>query len=156
VFAVLWCVPAILFAAAAYELTLLVDLWGSYDGSARDAFVDFGETVATVAYLTMLVASVGAFVNALNPRPTWAVALFAPAGAAFVATRFYMYDPYYLPSLRRFSDDGSGETTWILGLLAAALVLCFLTRLMPRVGSIATAPFLFVLVMASLLASAGH
>jgi hypothetical protein len=153
---ILWSVPAVFLAAAAYELTLLLDLWGSYDGSARDGFVDAEETVAAVAYLTMLVGSVVAFVHAFYPRATWAVALFAPAAAGFVTTRFYTYDPYYLPSLRRYSDDGGAGTDWVLGMLAAALVVGVLSRLLPRAGSIATACVLPLLLITSLLASAGH
>jgi hypothetical protein len=30
---ILWSVPAVFFAATAYEVTLLLDLWGSYGGS---------------------------------------------------------------------------------------------------------------------------
>ena len=149
-FAALWVIPGILSAAALYEVTLLVD------GAARGGFFDFADTVATVAFFTMLVACLGALLNAVNPLPTWAVALFAPAAAAFVTARFYTYDPYYYPTLRRFSDDGGVGTTWVLGLLVAALVACFLTRLLPRFGSIATAVVLFVLVPTSLLTAAGH
>ena len=84
-----WAVPVVLIAAAAYELALLLDLWGSYDGSARDGFIDAEETAAAVAYLTMLVGSVVAFFHAFRPRAPWAVALFAPAAAVFMTTRFY-------------------------------------------------------------------
>jgi hypothetical protein len=104
----------------------------------------------------MLAGSVVAFVHAFHPRASWAVALFAPAAAAFVTTRFYTYDPYYLPSLRRYSDDGAASADWILGMLAAALVVGVLTRLLPRAGSVATACLLPLLLLTSLLASAGH
>jgi hypothetical protein len=149
-------VPALLLAAAAYELSLVLDLWGSYDGSPRDGFVDAEETVASVAYLTMLVGSVVAFVHAMRPRAPWAVALFAPAAAAFMTAKFYTYDPYFLPSLRRYSDDGAATAEWILGMLAASLVVGAAVRLLPRTGSIATTFILPWLLIVSLLASAGH
>jgi hypothetical protein len=151
-----WAVPVVLLAAAAFELTLLLDLWGSYDGSARDGFVDAEGTVSGVAYLTMLVGAVVAFVHAIRPRAPWAVALFAPAAAAFVTTRFYTYDPYYLPSLRRYSDDGASSAEWILGMLVASLVVGASARLLPRAGSLATTFMLPLLLVTSLLASAGH
>ena len=119
---VLWSVPVVLLAAAAFELGLLLELWGSYEGSAP------GEDV---------------------------VALFAPAAAAFMTARFYTYDPYYLPSLRRYSDD-SGATDFVLGMLAVAIVVGVLARLLPRVGSVATACLLPLLLITSLLASSGH
>ena len=146
-------VPAVLLAATAYELTLL--LWGSY-GSTPGAGVDGEETVAGAAFLTMLVGAFFAFGHALYPRAPWAVALFAPAAAAFMIARFHTYDPYYLPTLRRYSDDGGVGDRWILELLVVALVVGVVTRLVPRVGSIATA-FLMLLIMATtVLAGAGH
>jgi hypothetical protein len=151
---IFWAVPAVLFLAAAYELTLLVDLWGSYDGSASDGFIDAEENVAAAAYLTMFGGSVAAFVHAIFPRAVTAVALFAPAAAAFVITRFYVYDPYYFPTLRRYSDYT--DPTWVLGLCIAALVVGVLTRLLPRIGSIATVCIMFLLMITSVLVSAGH
>ena len=148
--------PAVLFGAAIYELTLLLDLWGSYDGSRRDGFVDAEETVAGVAYLTMLVGAGVAVVHAIQPRAPWAVAAFAPAAAAFMTARFYTYDPYFLPSLRRYSDDGATSAEWILLMLGASLAVGVLARLLPRAGSLATAVILPWLLITSLLASAGH
>jgi hypothetical protein len=157
-FMVLWSAPAaLLLAAAAYEATLLVDLWGIYPASPQDGFIDAEETVASLAHLTMLVGSVFAFVHAFYPRVPWAVALTAPAAAAFVTTRFYTYDPYFLPNtLRRYSDNGGVASDWVLGMLVAALVVGALTRLLPPIGSVATAFILPVLLMTSLLVSAGH
>ncbi len=153
---ILWSVPVVLFAAAAFELALALGLVGSYSGSVPGQGVEGEETVAGVAYLTMLVGSVVAVVHAFAPRVPRAVALFAPAAAAFMITRFYTYDPYYLPSLRRYSDDTGAWAYWVLGMLALALVVGFLTRRLPRVGSIATGCVLPLLWITSLLASAGH
>jgi hypothetical protein len=153
---ILWSVPIVLFAAAAYELALVLGLGGSYSGRVPGQDVEGEETVAAVAYVTMLAGSVVAFVHALKPRIPWAVALFAPAAAAFMTTRFYTYDPYYLPSLRRYSDYTGAWAYWVFGMLAAALVVGVLTRQMPRVGSIATGCILPLLLMTSVLASSGH
>ena len=153
---ILWSVPALLFAAAAFELALALGLVGSYSGRVPGQDVEGEETVAAVAYLTMLVGSVVAFVHAHYPRVPLAVALFAPAAAAFVSARFYTYDPYYLPTLRRYSDYTGALGYWILGMLAAALVVAVLTRQMPRAGSIATGCILPLLWITSALASGGH
>jgi hypothetical protein len=158
---ILWSVPAVLLAATAYEVTMVVDLWGSYpvphEGSARDGFVDAEETVAAVAYLTMLVGAIVAFVHARYPHLPWAVALFAPAAAAFMVTRFYSYDPYYQPSPQRYSESaGAAGAAWVLGLLAAALVVGVWTRRAARGGSIATGCILPLLWITSLLVSTGH
>lgn len=151
----LWLVPVVLFAAAAYELALALDLVGSYTATPGQD-VEGEETVAAVARLTMLVGAVVALVHAIRPRSTWAVALFAPAAAAFILARIYTYDPYYLPSLRRYSDEGDVLEWWIVGMLAVSIVVGFWCRLRPRAGSIATALMLPLLWLTSLLAAAGH
>ena len=150
---ILWSVPAVLLAATAYEVTLL--LWGSY-GRTPGEGVDGEETVAGIALLTMLVGAFFAFGHAFYPRVPWAVALFAPAAAAFLTARFHTYDPYYLPSLRRYSDNGGVGDRWVLEMLVAALVVGVLTRLVPRVGSIATAFLLLLILGTTVLAAAGH
>jgi hypothetical protein len=150
-------VPVVLFGAAALELALAIGLVGDYSGRVPGQDVDGEETVAAVAYLTMLVGSVVAFVHARYPRVPWAVALFAPAAAAFMTTRFYTYDPYYLPSLQRYSEStGAAGVAWVLGLLTAAVVVGVWTRRAPRVGSIATGCIMPLLWITSLFMSTGH
>jgi hypothetical protein len=146
-------VPAVLFAAAAYEVSLL--LWGSYGSTPGEDPAGEG-TVAGIAFLTMLVGSCFAFGHAFYPSAPWAVALFAPAAAAFLITRFHTYDPYYLPTLRRYSDDGAMSDRWVLEMLVAALVVGILTRLVPRVGSVATAFLMLLILGTTVLAGAGH
>jgi hypothetical protein len=154
---VLWSVPVVLVAAAAFELALALGLVGSYSGRVPGEDVEGEETVAAVAYLTMLVGSVVAFVHARYPRVPWAVALSAPAAAAFMTARFYTYDPYYLPSRQRYSEGwGAAGGAWVLGLLAAALVVGVWTRRAPRAGSIATGCVLPLLCITSLFMSTGH
>jgi hypothetical protein len=77
-----WIVPVYLLGAAAYELTLVID--GRTDNH-------------TVAFITMLAMLVGAGLSLLSiplSGPVWAVVSLAPTAAAFVAARFYTYDPY--------------------------------------------------------------
>src|ERR671914_17796 len=49
------------------------------------------------------------------------LALLAAAGAGFVLARFLAYDPYYLPTLRRFSEGGNVRGAWIALVVAACL-----------------------------------
>jgi hypothetical protein len=154
---ILWSVPVVLFAAAAYELALALGLTGNYSGRAPGQDVEGEETVAAVAYLTMLAGAALAFVHAFYARATGPVALFAPAAGAFMITRFYTYDPYYLPSLQRYSENnGPWALGWVLAMLAAALVVGVWTRRTPRAGSIATGSILPLLCITSLWMSTGH
>jgi hypothetical protein len=128
-----WIVPVYLLGAAAYELTLVID--GRTDNH-------------TVAFITMLAMLVGAGLSLLSiplSGPVWAVVSLAPTAAAFVAARFYTYDPYYGTTLRRYSDDGAMEPAWVWLLAAAALVVGALARRSPRIGAVATAAVLVLL-----------
>jgi hypothetical protein len=152
----LWSVPAVLLGAAAYELALAVGLIGSYAGLAPGEGIEGEETVAGVAALTMVVGVVLAGLHARRPHCPWAVALFAPAAAAFMIARFYTYDPYYLPTLRRYSDGGAVPTGWIFFMLAVSLAAGVSARARPRSGSVATALVLPFVLATFTLASDGH
>ena len=58
--------------------------------------------IAVAGMLALLVAAGATFVRSLETRDRVAVfVLLAPVGAAYLIARWYSFDPYYLPSLRR-------------------------------------------------------
>jgi hypothetical protein len=122
-----WIVPAYLFGAAVYQLTLVVE--GRTDN----------KTVAFVTMLAMLVGAGVALVSIPIGRRVWAVVSLAPAAAGFVVLRFYTYDPYYSPTLRRYSDAGAIGPAWVWVVAAAALVAGVVAWRVPRTGAVATA-----------------
>ena len=152
----LWAVPAVLLAAAIFELALAIGLVGSYSGRVPGEAPEGEDTVAAVASLTMLGGSAVALLHAIRPRQPWAVACFAPAAAAVMTARFYTYDPYYLPTLRRYSDEGGLPDAWILVTAAVAIAVGIATGLRPRGGSIATASMMIWLFLTFALSAAGH
>jgi hypothetical protein len=82
--------------------------------------------------------------------------LLAPAGAAFVVARFYTYDPYYAPTLRRMSEDGFVAGWWVFALVSMSLLAGVLATARTRLGMTAC---LVVLVLSALTAIAeggGH
>src|SRR5438093_7441124 len=104
----------------------------------------------------MLVGAALAGMNARRQRCSWAVAFFAPAAAPFMLARFYTYDPYYLPTLRRYSDGGAVPAAWIFSILAVSIVVGISTRVRPRTGSMASALILPLVLLTFLFASDGH
>jgi hypothetical protein len=82
--------------------------------------------------------------------------LLAPAGATFVLVRFYAFDPYYAPSLRRFSEGGLVAPGLVYVLALIALVTAAVTRARPRFGRAATAVVLVVCAVAALAEAGGH
>jgi hypothetical protein len=86
----------------------------------------------------MLLGAALAFVAGAMRRQPVAVAAYAPAAAAFLVTRFYSYDPYYAPSLRRHSEVGNVAPVWVWLSAAAAVAVGALTVAVRRAGALAT------------------
>jgi hypothetical protein len=78
------------------------------------------------------------------------------AAAAFLVARFYSYDPYYAPYLRRMSEDGLVAGRWIAFLVAATLVSGLLVRRWPRVASAGTALGMWAIALTAAVAGLGH
>jgi hypothetical protein len=83
-------------------------------------------------------------------------AFLGVAAAALVIASFYAFDPYYLPTMRRYSDGGTFSPTWVyavagLGLLST--VLC-LTR--PRIGFVVNGPALLLCAFTVMFVGVGH
>jgi hypothetical protein len=150
----IWCVPAALVAAAAYELAFM--LWGSYSG------LEPGQSPSgrTLAELIAMVAMVAAFVVAIAgiTRPVLrpVLAILAPAAAAFVLARFFTYDPYYFPTLHRYSDGGILPLGWVLLVTGMGLLAGVTARLRPRAGSPATIVVLLLLLFNFVWMGTGH
>ena len=72
-----------------------------------------------------------------------AFALLAPAGAAYLIARWYSFDPYYLPSLRRYADGGI-HGPWIVVVTLAGVGAGMLTLARPRPGCVVSLVVLLV------------
>jgi hypothetical protein len=137
-----WLVVGILVAAAAYELALALGA-GSVGPEPGDEVA--GSTVVQPIALLAMVAAAG-----LAPLPglrPWPAALYAPVAAAYLVAFYFTYDPYFAPTLRRYSE-GDVAGRWIVVVAVVAVANGVLTRLQPRIGRYTTsAVVLFVLVM---------
>ncbi len=127
-------VVLVLIGAATYEAAIALG-WlaiGSLPGEGRPE----EEQVLLVAVAAQLAGAVLAATFAFGRRRKAAAAesMIPLAAAAFMAARFYTFDPYYAPTLRRMSDAGLVASWWVLTLVACSLVAAVLTRARLRVG----------------------
>jgi hypothetical protein len=113
------------------------------------------QTIALIAVLTMLVAAGVALLAAFGARVPF-LALLPPAAAAFFVARFYTFDPYYLPTLRRFSDDGMLPPVLVYGTLALAVGVALLTRANQRVGAALSVPVILACALFAQVVVGGH
>jgi hypothetical protein len=147
---------AVLAAATAYEAAVALGWFavGPEPGQAPSA-----NGVVLGAAVFALVAGAGlCLVHAWDRQPQVdaLASLVAPAAAAFVLARFYSYDPYYAPTLRRISDDGLVPDSWVYLLVGLALLAAVLVRIRPRAGLSATALVLLLSALTALAEGSGH
>jgi hypothetical protein len=150
----IWVVPGILFASALYELALA--LWANPNGVQPGESYDGSDIATAIAWVTMLVGLFVAIAHAVRPGMRAAVALFAPAATAFAVAQFFTYDPYYFPTLRRYSEGRPGAGAFIAVMVALSLIVATWTYRRPRSGSAATALLLPWLLFGAGLLTDGH
>jgi uncharacterized membrane protein YbaN (DUF454 family) len=142
-------VTALLLAGAAFELALALGAAKPGPQPGDDAA---GEAVvAPVMAAAVLVGMVVA--AAARDR---IVAALAPAAGLLLVAGYYTYDPYYAPTLRRYSDGGAAAPSAIFAVLAIMLVVGVIAFRWPRVGGPLTAFALFVCGFTAVIAGDGH
>ena len=134
----------VLFAAAAYEIAVGLE-WISLGSNPGDDAP--GQAVVTIAAFLALGVGIGlGIVGALQRGRVsrWPALLIPVAAVAYLISHYYAFDSYYLPTLRRFSDNGSIAARWVYGVAGLALVVAVLIAVTPRVG-LALLPFVLLL-----------
>jgi hypothetical protein len=109
-------------------------------------------TAVVIAALVALVAGAVALGATVRSRLAPLVPL---AAVSFVVARFYTFDSYYAPALRRMSDGGLVAPGLIYALIVAAVVVAVLIAKRPRTAPTG-AVLLVVLAFVALVESAGH
>ena len=146
----------VLLAAAAYDGAVALG-WIAVGPAPGQGPAGAGP-VQAAALLALLVGAVvcATLAGRSSTRAGVLEQLLPLAGAAFVGARFYAYDPYYAPTLRRMSEQGAVSGTWVLALAGVALVAAALTGLRPRVGLAVSGLTLFLSAVTALWMGTGH
>ncbi len=141
----------LLVAASIYELA--VALRAIPLGNEPGAGPAGDGVVWLIVLLSLLVGIVTSLVCAFGRTVEWraSASLLAPAAVAFVLARFYSFNPYFAPNLRRMSEGGFVAGRWIVALVVLALVAAAATKILPRFGIAITS---FVLLLSILTAVA--
>jgi hypothetical protein len=148
-----WAVVLVLFAAAAYEAAVALE-WISMGSQPGDDAP--GQGVVTIAAFLALLTGIVATLVSRRILHRWPAALVPVAAASYMATQYYTFDSYYLPSRTRFSDTGSISSGWIYGVAAAAVLVALAIRRRPSVAPVLT-PILLLICAGTVVAEGfGH
>lgn len=143
-------VLTVLTAATAYEALIALELIGL--GTEPGAGAPWEAVVLPTALVAMLIAVV-----LVLGDPQTRLAPLVPVGpAAFMVARFYTFDPYYLPTLRRMSDDGLVSPVLVYLALVFSLGAAALIRLRPRAGSLVGALTVLACAFLTVVMPGGH
>jgi hypothetical protein len=139
----------LLVAATAYEALVAA---GSIELGSDPGAGPPGEGIVLALSLgAMLAGAIFALV-----RPSALAALVAPAAAAFLVARFYTFDPYYLPALRRMSDDGLVSPALVFLVAALAAGVAALSVRLPRAASYLSVPVVLGAAFLARVLAGGH
>ena len=145
---------AVLVVGTAYETAVALQ-WISL-GTQPGEGPPFEGLVLFSALIAMFVGAIVALALSAEGRSSKSVALLAAVAGAFVIARFHSFDPYYLPTLRRYSDAGTFPPALVYTVAGIGLLASFLCFARPRVGLVLSGAVLFVCLFASMLLGTGH
>jgi len=154
-----WFLTALLFATVAATTYELLNAVGVLTPGPAPGEAPPGEGVVVLAGSLALIAGAVTCVALLlgQPRPAERlVPLLVLAGAGFALARFYAYDPYYAPTLRRASEGGLVSGAWIAGLVIIAVGTAAITWVRPRPGLYLAAIMLVMCALTALAVRGGH
>jgi hypothetical protein len=160
-----------LVSVVAWSLLLLVAAAGIYEAAIALGAVEIGSVpgegaaghgrVLAAGLLALLAAGV-LFAVCVEERVRAAIMasraapLLCLAAASFVIGRFYSYDPYYAPTLRRMSDGGLLAGWLVAGVVALALVAAVGTARGSRAALIAVSLAMWLCAFCVQAAPGGH
>ena len=73
-----------------------------------------------------------------------------------MVARFYTFDPYYAPGMRRASDGGLFPTWWIYGVAALAIAASALRPVSTRGANLLACAVLLVCALTAFAMYGGH
>ena len=143
-----WAVIGVLAGAAAFELALALGAGslGQVPGDGVD-----GEGWVRVAAFAAIIIGIVVAIRGDSSFP-----LIPVAAAAFVVASFYTYDPYFAPSLRRYSDGGALSAWWIYAVLVIALATAVIGVRSREAGRVLVPAVLILCLVTAVLAADGH
>jgi hypothetical protein len=144
----------LLIGAAAYEAAVALE-WIPLGTEPGEGAKYEGLVLASAA-IAMLAGVVVSLLLAARRRRSFSAVFYALAAAALMVAHSYTFDPYYLPTLTRYSASGSFSPAWVFSLAIAGALASLLAFVRPLFGSMATAVVVPLCLFTILFSGFGH
>jgi hypothetical protein len=143
-----------LLGATVYELlvALRVIELGSLPGEGPPGAGIAGWLAAVALLAAALLCAALAWAERGPALEAW----LAPAAGAFLLAYFHTFDPYYLPTLARYSERDFVPPALVYALAAAAFAVGLVTFLRRRPGLVLSVPAILICGLAAGWSSIGH
>jgi hypothetical protein len=156
----MWVVVFILAVATCYEAAValgMVTLGPSAGEGPRHETPVLGAAFLALAFggLLLLGCSLSRTTTRLRPGGLAPLPLVSLAAATFVVARFYSYDPYYAPTLRRMSE-GVVPGGWIILLVVFAAGAAWSAVRNPRLGMVLISAVSWLSAITAIAVGTGH
>lgn len=147
-------VLGLLATATVYEALVALRVFdlGSLPGEGPPG-AGFVGWVATVAFVAAVFFCAVLAFSRVAPALS---GLLAPAAGAFLLAYFHAFDPYYLPSLIRYSERDFVPPALVYALTGATLAVGVVTLLRRRPGLVLSVPAILMCGLAAFWLGIGH
>ena len=140
--------------AAAYEAAVALE-WIHMGRKPGDEAG--GQVVATALSLVAVLLALGlGVVGIVRLRRNRVAPMIPLAAAAWMTAHYYAFDAYYLPTLQRFSENGSVAAAWVYGVAVCAALLAAGVWFVPRGGEAPAALLVIVCALTVVGMGIGH
>jgi hypothetical protein len=140
---------AVIAAAAVYELAVAVR-WIEISRLSGEG-PPHEDTMMVVSLATAVGGAILIVVS-----PVRAAAAIPVAACALMLARYYSFDPYYAPALRRMSDGGVVAPLWVYAVTAVTIACAAALVLRPRDAAVPAAFAVLACAATVFFAAAGH
>jgi hypothetical protein len=146
-----WLAAAVVLAGAAQQAAVAIGWLAIRPGGAAGHAYVLGPALVVLALLGFALFAASGLDVVVPAGPAIAI-----AAALLVVARFYAYDPYYAPAQRRMSEGGVLSGTWIVLVVACALVAALIAARSQRAGPVAVALACWLAFGTAFAAGFGH
>ncbi|HEV7564935.1 MAG TPA: hypothetical protein VGO31_03130 [Microbacteriaceae bacterium] len=148
-------------SALALLLAIVIAVGAAYEVAVAARWIEVGKLTSEGAphedtFMVVSLAAAVAGAILIVASPVRAAAAILLAACTLMLARYYSFDPYYAPALRRMSDGGVVAPLWIYTVTGITIACAASLVLRPRAAAVPAAFAVLTCAATVFFAAAGH